>query len=385
MKYLTLESYTDFKCTGSKCPCTCCGGWQIVIDEETDRFYQNVDSELGERLRNNICRDGREAKIILDEEGLCPFLNETGLCSIQLGLGEEHLSNTCRYYPRYNLFVGDICFAGVSISCPEVSRFYLTHEDPLLIDYAENDDNGYDQHNTDWELFNRAIRTFTTAVAIAQNRDRSVKERIALVILLAGGFQACIDEGRDASEIIGLYSNPEYYNLILDQTGIKTCDLSSKTAFTGGLMSLFGTMRTLDKKLPEISELITFFSDPDHSTVDPPVWEKAFALSSSGDYEIWRENLLVYILFKYFMQGLSEKNFHEKLMSGIGPVLITSTCITALYYIMHGKEPDMDYIIMLVMRLSRLIEHNQEIGREVCNYFMKAGYMDPGYAIRLIS
>ncbi|MCR5510698.1 MAG: hypothetical protein K6F54_07125, partial [Lachnospiraceae bacterium] len=189
----------------------------------------------------------------------------------------------------------------------------------------------------------------------------------------------------DASELIGLYSNPEYYNLILDQTGIRTCDLSSKTAFTGGLMSLFGTMRTLDKKLPEISEMITFFSDPAHSAIDTTVWEKAFELSSSGENEIWRENLLVYILFKYFMQGFSEKNFYEKLMSGIGPVLITGTCITALYHIMHGKAPDIDYIIMLVMRLSRLIEHNQSIGREVCSYFMKAGYMDPGYAIRLIS
>ena len=58
--------------------------------------------------------------------------------------------------------------------------------------------------NTDWELFNRAIRAFTTAVSIAQNRDYSVKERTALVVLLTSGFQSCVEEDKDPADIIGI-------------------------------------------------------------------------------------------------------------------------------------------------------------------------------------
>lgn len=385
MKYLTLETFTDFVCIGSECPFTCCGNWTISIDEETDRFYRSVDGEMGERLRNCIHREDGKASFILREDGYCPFLNEKGLCSIYINLGEEHLSNTCTYYPRYMFYAGDICFAGVSISCPVASEFYLTHEEPLLIDFGENDDNTGVKTDIDWELFNRAIRTFTTCVSIAQNRDLSVKERIALVVLFVNGFQECVDEGKDPSELVRLYSNPEYYGIILDQTGIKTCDLTTKTSFVTSILFVFGKMKSLDARLPELAELVSYFRDPDNTTVDAAVWEEAFTQATSGDNEIWRENVLVYVLFKYFIEGFSEKNFYEKLMTGIGPILNMCTCITALYRIVHQKAPDRDYVIMLAARLSRIIEHNPAIGSEVTGYFRKAGFTDPGFVLKLIS
>ncbi len=44
MKYLDLEIYKDFNCIGSECPFSCCGGgWRIIIDDTTDKFYQAVD------------------------------------------------------------------------------------------------------------------------------------------------------------------------------------------------------------------------------------------------------------------------------------------------------------------------------------------------------
>ncbi len=119
MKYLTLETFKDFVCIGSECPFTCCRDWKIVIDEETDHYYQSVEGDMGERLRNCIHRENGNAWFVLNEEDAsCPFLNEKGLCSIYINLGEEHLSNTCKYYPRFLFYEGDICFAGISISCP---------------------------------------------------------------------------------------------------------------------------------------------------------------------------------------------------------------------------------------------------------------------------
>lgn len=385
MKYLTLETFTDFVCIGSDCPFTCCGGWGITIDEETDRFYQSVEGEMGERLRNCIHREDGNARIILKEDGSCPFLNEKGLCSIYINLGEEHLSNTCTYYPRYTFYEGDICFAGVSISCPEAARTYLTRESPLLIDFAEDDDVRSVNRDTDWELFNRAIRVFTTSVSIAQNRDYSVKERVALIVLFVNGFQSCVIEGRDPSDLIGLYSEPKCYADILDQTDIRYCDLVTKTAFSSGILSLFASIEGTDAKLPEITELIRYFGDPDNSVTDATVWESAFAIVTSPDNEIWRENVLVYILFKYFMPGLSKKDFYDSLMTGIGLVFNMCTCITALYTIMNGNLPERDYIIMLVARLSRIIEHNQSVGSKISTFFSRSGYIDPGFVLKLIS
>ena len=386
MKYLTLESYTDFVCIGSDCPFTCCQDWKITIDEETERFYQSVEGKMGELLRSSIrCEDGSSWIALREEDKHCPFLNEKGLCNIYINLGEEHLSNTCTYYPRYMFYEGDICFAGVSISCPEAARFYLTHEEPLLIDFGENDENTNVGSNTDWELFNRSIRSFTTAVSIAQNRGFSIKERIALVTLFVNGFQGCVDEGRDPSEIIGLYSNPVYYGIILDQTGIKKCDLASKVSFVTGIMFLFKDTEYLDKKLPELDELIVYFEKPENSNVDSKVWENAFIEVNSPNNEIWRENILVYILFKYFMPHFSEKDFYERFMKGIGLVLNMSTCITALYRVVHGETPTIDYVIMLISRLSRIVEHNSSVSDTVTSYFRQKGFTDPGFVLRLIS
>ena len=386
MKYLTLETFADFICAGSECPFTCCQDWRITIDEETDRFYQNVKGEMGERLKNCIHRENGDAWFVLrEEDSRCPFLNEKGLCSIYINLGEEHLSNTCTYYPRYMFYEGDICFAGVSISCPEVSRFFMTHEEPLLIDFGETDDDTNVEKNIDWKLFNYAIRTFTTAVSIAQNRDLSVKERIALVILLISGFQTNVDECCDPSSAISLYSNPDYYNAILDQAKINTCNLESKVSFVSSIISFFKNTKNLDAKLPELSKVIEYFDNPENASVDPLVWKKSFALSISSDNEIWIENVLVYVLFRYYMRGLSEKDFYEKLMTGIGPVLIMSICITALYNVIYDRTPDRDYIVMLVTRFSRIVEHDSVVGEMVIEHFRKNGLTDPGFVLRLIS
>ena len=83
MKYLSLETFNDFVCIGSECPFTCCRDWKITIDEETDRFYQSVEGEMGERLRDCIHRDGKDAWFTLrEEDDCCPFLNKKGLCDI---------------------------------------------------------------------------------------------------------------------------------------------------------------------------------------------------------------------------------------------------------------------------------------------------------------
>lgn len=55
MKYLTLETFSDFVCIGADCPYTCCaGGWNIYIDEETAKYYSSVSGEMGGEIKEKF-------------------------------------------------------------------------------------------------------------------------------------------------------------------------------------------------------------------------------------------------------------------------------------------------------------------------------------------
>ena len=92
------DYYREFQCIGGMCPDTCCGGWQIGIDEKTCRRYKRENGEFGKRLRKSI--DFKNRCFIMEGSG-CPFLYKEKLCDIYRHLGKESLCNTCRDYPRH--------------------------------------------------------------------------------------------------------------------------------------------------------------------------------------------------------------------------------------------------------------------------------------------
>ena len=42
MKYLISDLYSDYECIGGECPETCCGGWDIVIDDKSYEKYNDL-------------------------------------------------------------------------------------------------------------------------------------------------------------------------------------------------------------------------------------------------------------------------------------------------------------------------------------------------------
>lgn len=386
MKYLTLETFSDFVCIGADCPYTCCaGGWNIYIDEETAKYYRSVSGEMGEKLRNSIQEKDGKTSFIMNEEGRCPFLNERGLCEIYINLGEEHLSNTCTYYPRYAYYSGDICFAGVSISCPEVSRYYLTRKEQFLIDYAE-DDIPYDgEKDTDWRLFNNATRAFTTLVSIAQNRDYNIRERYVLVMAFVYSFQNCISIEHDPGEIIGIFGNPEEYGQLLEQMRINDKDYAAKLEFCTESMNYFRMIDELDTILPEMSAVIKYFSDTNNATFDLEEFAKSFEWIDDDDNQIWLENVLVYLIYRYFMQGFSNRDFYIKTITGIVLVFNVAISIMSLHRLSCGKTADFEYVILLISHISRLAEHNTLFTGKALDRFRNKKMDEALFLIRFIS
>ena len=52
------DYYEAFHCLAGACPHTCCEKWEVVVDEETARRYQETPGSLGERLREEKIRRG---------------------------------------------------------------------------------------------------------------------------------------------------------------------------------------------------------------------------------------------------------------------------------------------------------------------------------------
>ncbi|WP_283704193.1 flagellin lysine-N-methylase [Clostridium perfringens] len=138
MKVRVPNYFNEFKCIASECEDTCCAGWEIVIDDETHKRYENVEGEFGEILRSKIVKSDGE-NIFLLNKGNCSFLNEKKMCEIYINLGENHLCYTCQQFPRYTEEFLDLKEVGLSLSCPEAARIILRKAENTTFNLSEED------------------------------------------------------------------------------------------------------------------------------------------------------------------------------------------------------------------------------------------------------
>ena len=96
MKFIKPNFYDAFHCTAAACSDTCCAGWEIDVDPDTVEYYENLEGELGDRLREELCDlpDGTVC-FRLGENERCPFLDDDNLCELILKLGDDALCEIC--------------------------------------------------------------------------------------------------------------------------------------------------------------------------------------------------------------------------------------------------------------------------------------------------
>ncbi|MEO8875895.1 MAG: flagellin lysine-N-methylase, partial [Polyangiaceae bacterium] len=130
-----------FQCIGAACETTCCKGWEIQVDEphykklkktmaRSEAERQKFDA--GHRMVRGSDRSrGKFALVVLQPNGDCSYLQSDSLCSLQTTYGEEALSDTCAVYPRAVSQSGSRQELSGAVSCPEVARQLLLHEDAM--------------------------------------------------------------------------------------------------------------------------------------------------------------------------------------------------------------------------------------------------------------
>ena len=158
------DYYPEFRCIGGSCQHNCCIGWEIDIDEDTLALYQNIDGELGERLKKHIALQ-ETPHFQLDAFDRCPFLNSDNLCDLIIGLGEDSLCQICTDHPRFRNKLPDRTEIGVGLCCEAAGRLILGKENPThLIGASETDD--------------EIIAVRDEMIALLQDRSMPIKNRI---------------------------------------------------------------------------------------------------------------------------------------------------------------------------------------------------------------
>ena len=147
------DFYDTFKCIAAQCSDTCCIGWEIDVDRNSQEVYNKVAGTFGEKLRANI-EDGHFKLLPHDR---CPFLTGVNLCEIYTNLGEGALCDICREHPRFVEVYGDIMERGLGLCCEEATRLLLAGNGPLAFVNEECDEPEDELSEDDREICNEVL------------------------------------------------------------------------------------------------------------------------------------------------------------------------------------------------------------------------------------
>lgn len=100
----------NFACSGGDCPDHCCHSWQVAVNKQSYKTLKKNKNIIIRQLANDNLKLSRNsekdyARITMNEQNNCPFLNTKSLCEIHNHCGHKALPHTCQEYPRnFNWF-----------------------------------------------------------------------------------------------------------------------------------------------------------------------------------------------------------------------------------------------------------------------------------------
>lgn len=267
--------YPSFSCIADKCTDTCCAGWDIVIDSESLEKYGNLATPYGEKIRSLIAVDEDGDNIFVSENSRCPFLLTDGLCEMYKELGHENLCRTCRKFPRFVNAFGSRIETGISLSCPEAARLIFESSDPVTF-LTEETDGSIIPSDFDAELYFTLLEARKKAIAVIQQRNFSIEQRICAFAEYSQALQQLIDEDRldEAKE--------------LDANGFFVCKRTHSAAKSRrALNKFFADFGSLEFTNGNFSDKLANAETVDMKDFSAPDWEY--------------EQLMVYFIFRYFI------------------------------------------------------------------------------------
>lgn len=192
VKNIYPSYFEKFRCIADKCPDSCCKGWDVVVNDETNEYYKTVGGDFGEKLNSLTEIDSDGDRVFISQNGRCPFWNDDELCDIYINLGEKHLCKTCREFPRltqdYTVFTEHL----LSFACPEAARLMLGSDNA----YDEFTNYALDFSECDYsaELMRFLLGAREKLKGIFTDKSLPFSERLNVAVQFCEKVQSAIDE-----------------------------------------------------------------------------------------------------------------------------------------------------------------------------------------------
>lgn len=399
MKILKPFYYDDFKCIGGECIDNCCrNNWRIDIDEKTYKKYKKLKGEWGKKINNNISRKRSNpnylqyGKINL-KNNKCSLLSEDGLCTIHGSLGEDYLCNTCRAYPREIKKYGEIYERNLSISCPEVARYIIKSKDNFSFDLEDEKLSDLDKYyivNNKYneKLYNILWDTRSLAMEIIQFKEIEIWKRISFFKMLTDKVQSIINEKQ--------YDNYEavlsdFRNQIISINIINSLDKiyvipEVKIKFIQASLQARVNQSSSSKKyynlIREYNDLFDKDMDFKSNVENIIKKEEGFNIYLKEQENILK-NLLIYLIYKYFMKSLHTKDLNAEVNNIILSYVMMKMLLLARYN-KNNKELNEEDFVEVFYLFSREIEHNLVFLPNIYKDIKEAGYDTLAYMTILV-
>lgn len=222
-----LGDYQGFVCIADKCPDTCCGGWEIEIDEESLDMYRFLAQDH-KVFADNI--DYEECCFKQKANGDCACLREDRLCIIQKDFGEEYLCPTCDLYPRHIEEFPGVREYSISLSCPAAAENFIEDQESLSFVEIEDDMEDLEEYEDfDENLYEMLLSSREQVLSILTDGSLSTEDAFNKMIDHVAKFQdkydagvlmGEIDEvGGDQPDSSNIYNNQSFENIFADGKG----------------------------------------------------------------------------------------------------------------------------------------------------------------------
>ena len=357
MIYTYPDYYKKFSCIADKCPDTCCGKWQIVIDDDSLEKYEDYNGEYRDELRRKV--NWKEGVFRHGGSGKCAFLRDDMLCDLYIHMGKESLCTTCREYPRHTEEFENVREVSLSLSCPEVARILMNITDKVTF-VTEEDDEDEVFDDFDYFLYSNLEDIREAILNVIQDRSVDIRSRIERVIQIGASAQRHYDEGdlvmwdeceeQDKPEIHGEH---EEYMLLQKQVMFLIEDLELlyddwEDVLIESQMFLFSAGE--GKFVENREKFETWWRDNSVRAVDG---------ESHISMEVFIEQIIVYFISIYLLGAVYDGNIDGKVNACVGHAVELYMLLMARW-LKNGDDLVMDDLIELVYRYSREIEHSDE-------------------------
>lgn len=336
MEMTAPSYYEDFCCLADRCRDNCCRtGWEIVIDEKTMDGYRRLPQPQRERILAGIRKDAEGAYCIQPRDGQCPFLDERGLCSLVLELGEAQLGDICALHPRYREWFPGRMEIGVGLCCEEAARLILSDPAPAEFVTYLTDADPDDEDEEDLPLYPVLSELRDRLFALLQDRARPLGRRMADTLRLAKAVQDRINREQVPPT-----------DLLPDQLMPEPADWQSMLA------ALLETHREMECLEPGWAERLKDLSEH----LEGLDWLGFRQALDGRGYEY--EHLMVYLVFRYSLKAVYDGDFLGKVQQAVVMTLMMAA-LGAREWQRRGRFP-LSAQIELTHQYSKEVEYSDD-------------------------